>query len=100
MHLEEEQFQLPLSVKKSRPPRRWALVKGERSEHSLSERVAGIDQVLSTRDIERITGRHRCTLYRWVRAGTFPPKRAGGGRGWLRSDIERWLKGGGASGKA
>ena len=65
MHLEEEQFQLPLSVKKSRPPRRWALVKGERSEHSLSERVAGIDQVLSTRDIERITGRHRCTVYRW-----------------------------------
>src|SRR5215472_3088219 len=30
---------------------------------------------------------------RWVCAGTFPPKRAGGGRGWLRSDVERWLGG-------
>jgi predicted DNA-binding transcriptional regulator AlpA len=28
-----------------------------------------------------------------VRAGTFPEKRAGGGRGWLRSDVERWLHG-------
>jgi predicted DNA-binding transcriptional regulator AlpA len=97
MHLEKEQFQLPLSVKKSPPPRKSALVRGERSRRSLPERVAGIDQVLSTRDIERITGRHRCTVYRWVCAGTFPGRRAGGGRGWLRSDVERWLNGGGSS---
>ncbi len=56
------------------------------------ERLRGIDQMLSTRDIERITNRHRCTIYRWVRAGTFPGKRAGGGRGWLQSDVERWLQ--------
>lgn len=49
--------------------------------------------MLSTHDIEQITGRHRCTIGRWVLAGTFPPKRAGGGRGWLRSDVERWLQG-------
>jgi predicted DNA-binding transcriptional regulator AlpA len=54
----------------------------------------GIDQLLSTRDVMRITGKHRCTVYRWIRAGTFPPKRAGGGRGWLRSDVERWLANG------
>lgn len=64
---------------------------GEPSERGQADRLPGIDQVLSTRDIERITGRHRCTIYRWVCAGTFPPKRAGGGRGWLRSDVERWL---------
>ena len=58
--------------------------------------VAGIDQVLSARDVQRITGRHRVTIYRWVRAGTFLAKRAGGGRGWLRSDVERWLKGDGS----
>jgi predicted DNA-binding transcriptional regulator AlpA len=58
------------------------------------ERLPGIDQVLGTHDIERITGRHRCTIYRWVCAGTFPSKRAGGGKGWLRSDVERWLSGG------
>ncbi len=52
---------------------------------------APMDQLLSTRDVVRTTGRHRCTIYRWVRDGVFPPKRAGGGRGWLRSDVERWL---------
>jgi predicted DNA-binding transcriptional regulator AlpA len=57
------------------------------------ERLPEIDQVLGTHDVKRITGRHRCTIYRWVCAGTFPPKRAGGGRGWLRSDVERWLNG-------
>jgi predicted DNA-binding transcriptional regulator AlpA len=60
------------------------------------ERAAGTDQVLSTRDVERITGRHRCTIYRWVRACTFPGKRAGRGRGWLRSEVDRWLQGGGS----
>jgi len=53
--------------------------------------VAGMDQVLGAHDVERITRKHRCTIYRWVVAGTFPPKRAGRGRGWLRSDVERWL---------
>ena len=62
------------------------------------ERLRGIDQLLSTRDIEQIIDRHRCTIYRWVRAGTFPSKRAGGGRGWLRSDVERWLEGDGSNG--
>jgi predicted DNA-binding transcriptional regulator AlpA len=46
----------------------------------------------TTRDVERITRRHRCTIYRWVVAGPFPEKRAGGGQGWLSCDIERWLQ--------
>lgn len=64
------------------------------SERRHAVRLPGIDQVLSTRDVECITGRHRCTIYRWVCAGTFPPRRAGRGRGWLRSDVERWLSSG------
>jgi predicted DNA-binding transcriptional regulator AlpA len=88
MPVDKQQFQLPLTVRKCRPRRSISV------DHE-PQRVAGIDQVLRTRDVERITGRHRCTIYRWVCAGTFPPKRAGGGRGWLRSDVERWLNGGG-----
>ena len=99
MSVDKQQFQLPFSAKKGHPRKSSSTARQE-SGRSLPERVAGIDQVLSTRDIERITGRHRCTVYRWVRAGTFPPKRAGGGRGWLRSDIERWLEGDDVSGKA
>jgi len=30
-------------------------------------------------------------------SGTFSEKRAAGRRGWLRSDVERWLKGEGPS---
>jgi len=96
MSIDKQQFQLPLTVNISRPSRS-APASRERAVRSVPVRVAGIDQVLSTRDVEQITGRHRCTIYRWVCAGTFPPKRAGGGRGWLRSDIERWLSDGGQS---
>ncbi len=92
MPVDKQQFQLPLAVTKCRPRSRPPS-DPERRERTLPERVAGIDQVLGTRDVERITGRHRCTIYRWVRAGSFPEKRAGGGRGWLRSDVERWLRG-------
>jgi predicted DNA-binding transcriptional regulator AlpA len=92
MAVEKQQIQLPLTATTRPLPRLPA--RQERQEGTLPERVVGIDQVLSTHDVERITGRHRCTIYRWVRAGTFPAKRAGGGKGWLRSDIERWLTGG------
>ena len=83
---------VPLSVTTPCLPKTKTL-RPEARERSLPERIAGIDQVLSTHDVEQITGKHRCTIWRWVLAGTFPPKRAGGGRGWLRSDVERWLQG-------
>ena len=92
MSINEEQFQLPLTATNRRLLRRTALKREEQNASPL-QRVNGIDQVLSTRDVEQITGRHRCTIWRWVQAGSFPPKRAGGGRGWLRSDVERWLHG-------
>jgi len=94
MSIDKQQFQLPLKVNEARPPTSPSIARS-RVASTASQRVAGIDQVLSTRDIEQITGRHRCTIYRWICAGTFPAKRAGGGRGWLRSDIERWLNGSG-----
>jgi prophage regulatory protein len=53
-----------------------------------------LDQVLSTREIVRITGRHRVTIYRWIQAGLFPRKHETRGHkvGWLRSDVQRWLQ--------
>jgi predicted DNA-binding transcriptional regulator AlpA len=99
MPLDKHQFQLPLTVTRCRL-QRLTVPDHKTAERPVIERVAGIDQVLSTRDVERITGRHRCTIYRWVRAGTFPTKRAGDGRGWLRSDVESWLRGGGSGGIA
>ncbi len=91
MAVDKQQFQLPLKI--ADPQRKSVPASRERAARAVPLRVAGIDQVLSTRDVEQITGKHRCTIYRWVCAGTFPPKRAGGGRGWLRSDVEQWLNG-------
>jgi predicted DNA-binding transcriptional regulator AlpA len=96
MAIDKEQFQLPLVVARSRLPKAQT-PRVEAPVRPLPERIAGIDQVLSTHDVEQITGKHRCTIYRWVLAGAFPPRRAGGGRGWLRSDVERWLKDDGSS---
>jgi hypothetical protein len=79
MAVDKQQFQLPLQPT-SGQPRGLGPRKVEDHERPLPERLTGIDQVLSTHDVERITGRHRCTVYRWVRAGTFPAKRAGAGK--------------------
>ena len=47
------------------------------------------DALLRTSDVVRIVKYHRCTLYRWMRAGEFPQRHRG--KGWKRSEIERWL---------
>ena len=59
-----------------------------------AERVTGLDQLLSTQDILKVTGKHRCTIHRWMSQGLFPLKAAQQGRriGWLRTDVERWLQ--------
>lgn len=64
------------------------------ARHSEVERITGLDQLLSTRDILKVTGKHRCTIHRWMSQGLFPPKAAQQGRriGWLRKDVERWLQ--------
>jgi predicted DNA-binding transcriptional regulator AlpA len=95
MSIAKQPLQLPLTITNSAP----RVARPNREVRSVPERLNGIDQVLNTLDVERITGRHRCTVYRWVVAGTFPAKRAGGGRGWLRSDVERWLRGDAATAK-
>jgi prophage regulatory protein len=86
------QLRLPMG---SHKPKSQAALPGANGEPEADRQQ--IDQLLSTRDVVRITGKHRCTIYRWIRAGTFPAKRAGGGRGWLRSDVERWLGSGNSS---
>jgi len=91
MRDDKKQFSLPFTATKCSPKKRVAATRVNSDRGS--ERIEVRDQLLNTRDVERITRRHRCTIYRWVRAGTFPGKRAGGGRGWLRSDVEKWLEG-------
>jgi len=59
------------------------------------KRTIDLDEILWMRDVVQLTGKHRCTIHRWMNRGLFPSKNAPRGRptGWLRSTIERWLVG-------
>jgi predicted DNA-binding transcriptional regulator AlpA len=51
------------------------------------------EQILSARDVSRLTRRSRWVLYGLTLFGRFPRKRRyhGRGIGWLRSDVISWL---------
>ena len=55
-----------------------------------TDRLAGLDQRISTREILRIVGVNRSTIFRWRKRNLFPEKYQGGYR---RSDVEAWLAG-------
>jgi predicted DNA-binding transcriptional regulator AlpA len=59
------------------------------------KRALAMDEILWMRDVVQLTGKHRCTIHRWMNRGVFPQKNAPRDRptGWLRSTIERWLLG-------
>ena len=59
------------------------------------KRVITLDEILWMRDVVQLTGKHRCTIHRWMQQGLFPPKNAPRGRptGWLKSTVEQWLLG-------
>jgi predicted DNA-binding transcriptional regulator AlpA len=67
----------------------------KQTDHVIRRAIHGLDQLLTMRDVQYVTGRDRSTIYRWIQQGLFPPKHAfrGKRRGWRRSDIERWLMG-------
>ncbi|MBS0377233.1 MAG: AlpA family phage regulatory protein [Proteobacteria bacterium] len=48
-----------------------------------------MDQRITTKQVLRVVGVHRTTLFRWTRLGLFPPRLGSGG--WLRSDVDDWL---------
>lgn len=67
----------------------------DRSSRTGTRRVTTLDEILWMRDVVQLTGKHRCTIHRWMHRGEFPRKNAPRDRptGWLRSTIERWLLG-------
>lgn len=92
------QFQLTLPIAapvSSNSPTALSRFRNARPHQVRNDRIASLDQILTTRDVVTIVGHHRCTLFRWMSAGQFPRKHEVRGRkvGWLRSDIERWLSG-------
>jgi predicted DNA-binding transcriptional regulator AlpA len=53
------------------------------------------EKLLFFKDIELIVPNlHRCTLWRWIKAGKFPRSRTLGPRRicWLESEVHTWLE--------
>ncbi|MCE3238974.1 MAG: transcriptional regulator [Gammaproteobacteria bacterium] len=54
-----------------------------------------MDRILRIKEVERVTGYSRATIYRKMNEKELPSSiKLGGGRaiGWLQSEIERWLE--------
>lgn len=51
------------------------------------------DEILRSRDVQRITQLGRTTLWRLEKAGEFPARRQITGNlvGWLSSEVNEWL---------
>lgn len=67
----------------------------QRASGRIVKSTVPLDEILWMRDVVQLTGKHRCTIHRWMNQGLFPLKNAPRERptGWLRSTIERWLLG-------
>lgn len=51
------------------------------------------NRLLSEKDVLKLTGISRATLWRWQQAGDFPQRRQIGPRrvAWLESELDAWL---------
>lgn len=75
MSFKTDQFELPLGgTRPLQPAEATKRHKARRTEEPGN--LSGMDQVLSTRDVERITGKHRCTIYLGL-CGDVPGKTRG-----------------------
>ena len=62
-------------------------------ETSNTANAAGMPVILRLRDVIRVVGLSRPTVYRMVKAGTFPAQvqLSAATVGWLRSEVEQWI---------
>jgi predicted DNA-binding transcriptional regulator AlpA len=51
-----------------------------------------MDRLLSRREVEKITGRGRTTLYRMALSGELSPRRIRGRLGYLESEVRNFLE--------
>ena len=55
------------------------------------ERKLSVSRRLDTKDIENLTGKHRTTIWRWIKANKFPaPQYINGQRSWTEEVIAEW----------
>jgi predicted DNA-binding transcriptional regulator AlpA len=86
--------QLALAIEQALPRERSTRRARPAPEKTNAARVVS-DPILWMPDIVALTGKHRCTIHRWIQQGSFPKKDAPKERprGWLHSTYERWLHG-------
>ena len=53
-----------------------------------------VERRLNSKDVELLVGRSRQSIWRWIKAGTFPkPAYIAGQRSWTESQIIEWQNG-------
>jgi predicted DNA-binding transcriptional regulator AlpA len=87
--------QLSLPIESASAAMMLNSARGARVKLARVERVITLEPIFWMKDVVRLTRTHRCTIHRWIKNGSFPPKDAPRGhpRGWLPSTIERWQLG-------
>ena len=52
------------------------------------------DRILTFREVQKITGRSRSTIWRWEKAGLFPRRARVGPNsvGWIASEVQTWME--------
>jgi prophage regulatory protein len=60
----------------------------------MAEQISAGDRLLRRKEVERLTGLSRPTIYRQMAAGTFPrPRRIGvQAVAWFASEIDQWKR--------
>lgn len=55
------------------------------------QREFSVSRRLNIKDIENLTGKHRTTVWRWIKAKKFPPPQyINGQRSWTEDVIAEW----------
>ncbi|MBK6801684.1 AlpA family phage regulatory protein [Novosphingobium sp.] len=64
----------------------------KQQEQAPASAPTSLGRLLRMKDVERETSLHRATIYRGIKAGTFPaPRMIGAHRvAWPEADIEAW----------
>jgi len=97
-----DQAQLSLPIESASAATMLNSAGGARVKPARVQRVITLEPIFWMKDVVRLTRTHRCTIHRWIKNGSFPPKDAPQAhpRGWLPSTIERWQLGSKRSGRA
>lgn len=82
------------SITPTRQPSRNGAAKGSRSRGNSPENVPGSERFIRRREVQRLTGLSRSSLYRLIAEKDFPPaiRLSSNTVAWLESEVSTWIR--------